>query len=133
MGSVCHPSLEQLRGRELLEEEKRLHERVSAHDRAAMLEWLDRIGGLVYSAALSHTGTAAAAEEMTAMLFLEVWQQPALYHPSRGPLALQMIRRMRTSWSPQGPGAHPSTERPEPAPATLPPESMLPRRFLTSQ
>ena len=126
MGSVCHSSLEQLRGRKLLEEELRLHERVSAHDRAAMLEWVGRIGGIVYSAALSHTGTAADAEEMTATLFLEVWHRPALYHPSRGPLVLQLIRRMRTSWSPQGPGARPSTERPEPAPATLPPRSMLP-------
>ena len=127
MGSVCHPSLEQMRGRELLEEELRLHERVSAHDQAALLEWLRGIGGMVHSAALSHSPTAAAAEEMTAMLFLEVWQDPTMFHPSRGPLVLQLIRRMRTSFgSRQRPGTRTSTEAPQTAPATLPPRFILP-------
>jgi DNA-directed RNA polymerase specialized sigma24 family protein len=127
MGSVCHSSLEQLRGKELLEEEMRLHERVSSRDQAAVLEWLDRIGGTVYSAAFSLTGTAAGAEDMTAMLFLEVWRNPATFHPSRGPLVLQLLRQMRSSFrSQQASRARASETTAGSVPATLPPTLMLP-------
>ena len=85
----------QRRGRELLDEELRLHEGVVARDQAALLEWLERIGGVVYCVALSQTGDAAAAHDLTEGLFLELWRHPAHFHPTDGPLTLQLIRRAR--------------------------------------
>jgi DNA-directed RNA polymerase specialized sigma24 family protein len=78
----------------LLDEELRLHERVVARDEAALLEWLGRTGGVVYSVALSHTGRVGLAEDLTEALFLEVWRHPEAFHPDKGPLTLQLIRRM---------------------------------------
>ena len=94
MGSLSYPALEQRRGEVLLDEELRLHERVVERDEAALLEWLRRIGGMVYSVALSNTGRVGLAEDMTEALFLDVWRHPEMFHPSRGPLVLQLIRRM---------------------------------------
>ena len=94
MRSVCQPTLE-CRGHELLEQELRLHERVVARDQEALLEWLNVVGGVVYATVLSYMGDAATAEDETAALFLEVWRHPAMFHPTRGPLVLQLLRRMR--------------------------------------
>jgi DNA-directed RNA polymerase specialized sigma24 family protein len=110
MGSLCHPTVER-RGKALLEGEIRLHERVVARDQEALLEWLHLIGGVVYSTALSYTGNAGAAEEKATALFLEVWLHPAMFHPTRGPLTLQLIRRLREDFaqSPRHVGVHTST------------------------
>lgn len=94
MGSLRYAATEQHRGRELLDEELQLHKRVLARDQSALLEWLRRIGGVVYSAALSNTGRVGLAEDMTEALFLEVWRHPERFHPANGPLTLQLIRRM---------------------------------------
>lgn len=96
MGALSYPALEQRRGRVLLDEELQLHQRVVGRDEAALLEWLRRIGAVVYSAALTCTGDVAAAEEMTEALFLEVWRHPEKFHPTHGPLSLQLVRRMST-------------------------------------
>jgi DNA-directed RNA polymerase specialized sigma24 family protein len=100
MGYVGCPGIERRRGKELLDTEVRLHERVVARDQGALVEWVRRIGGDVYCTALSCTGDVAAAEDMTEALFLEVWRQPALFHPARGPLTLQLVRRMSRTFVP---------------------------------
>jgi DNA-directed RNA polymerase specialized sigma24 family protein len=96
VGSLHYAALDPDRGRALLDEELRLHQRVVARDEAALLEWLRLIGDVVYSAALSRTGELTAAEDVTETLFLEVWRHPEQFHPTRGPLTLQLVRRMRT-------------------------------------
>lgn len=97
MGSICRPTAEGP-GKQLLERELRLHERVFAGDQSALLEWLHLIGGVVYSTALSYMGDAAAAEKRTTALFLEVWMHPAMFNPMQGPLTLQLIRRLREDY-----------------------------------
>ena len=78
----------------LIEEERRLHERVVQRDESALLECLDRIGDLVYCTALLRTGRQASAEDLTERLFVAYWRNPEAFHPSRGPLGLQFLRRM---------------------------------------
>ncbi len=78
----------------LIEEESRLYERVVRGDESALLECLDRIGHLVYCMAVVHTGGQASAEELTERLFLAFWRDPQAFPPSRGPLGLQLLRRM---------------------------------------
>lgn len=87
-------AVEQRPGRQRLDAELRLHRRVVARERAALLEWLQLVGDVVYCAALSLTGEAAAAEDLTEALFLDVWRHPELFDPADGPLSLQLIRRM---------------------------------------
>jgi len=87
-------AVEQRPGRQRLDEELRLHRRVVARDRDALLEWLRLVGDVVYCAALSRTGTAADAEDLTEALFLDVWRHPEMFDPAEGPLSLQLIRRM---------------------------------------
>ncbi len=94
MESLGYTAVGQRPGRELMDVELRLHQRVVAGDRSALLEWLQLVGDVVYCAALSRTGTAAAAEALTEALFVEVWRHPAMFHPHDGPLTLQLIRRM---------------------------------------
>ena len=94
MESLGYTAAKQRPGRHLLDVELRLHQRVVARDRSALLEWLQLVGDVVYCAALSRTGRDAEAEELTEALFLEVWRHPAMFHPADGPLGLQLIRRM---------------------------------------
>lgn len=94
MESLACPSAAQRHGRQLLDVELALHQRVVNRDQSALLEWLQRAGSLVYCAALLRTGAPAEAEAMTEALFLEVWRHPAMFHPADGPLSLQLIRRM---------------------------------------
>ncbi len=82
------------RGKKMLDIELRLHQRVVAREEGALLEWLQRVGCVVYCAALARTGSVADAERLTEVLFLELWHQPALFDPMDGPLSLQLIRRM---------------------------------------
>lgn len=79
---------------EALEEERSLHERVVQRDEAALLQCFDRIGDLVYCSALLSTGSRTAAEELTEAIFVGFWRDPRAFPPSRGPLSLQLIRRM---------------------------------------
>lgn len=78
----------------LIEAESRLYERVVRRDESALLECLDRIGHLVYCMALLQPGRQASAEEITEELFVAFWRDPEAFPPSRGPLALQLLRRM---------------------------------------
>lgn len=94
MESLRYTAVEERPGRHLMDAERRLHQRVVARDQSALLEWLRLVGDVVYCAALSRTGTAAEAEDLTEALFLDVWRQPALFDPADGPLTLQLIRRM---------------------------------------
>ena len=94
MESLACPSAARRHGKQLLDVELGLHQRVVNRDQAALLEWLQRAGSLVYCAALSRTGAPAEAEVMTAALFLDVWRHPSMFHPADGPLSLQLIRRM---------------------------------------
>ena len=78
----------------LIEEERRLYERVVQRDESALLECLDRIGHLVYCMALARTGQRNSAEELTERLFVAYWRNPRTFEPSRGPLGLQFLCRM---------------------------------------
>ncbi len=94
MDSLGCTAVEQRPGRQRLEVELRLHRRVVAREPAALLEWLQLVGDVVYCAALSRTGRAADAQDLTEALFLDVWRHPELFDPAEGPLSLQLIRRM---------------------------------------
>jgi DNA-directed RNA polymerase specialized sigma24 family protein len=92
--SLGYTAVEERPGRRLMGAEQQLHRRVVAGDRSALLEWLQLVGDVVYCAALSRTGSAADAADLTEALFLEVWRHPAMFNPGDGPLSLQLIRRM---------------------------------------
>ena len=76
------------------DEARRLHQRVVAGDEVALMELFDRTGSLVYCAALSMTGAPGLAEDITESLFVEYWSAPGTFDPERGPLIVQMLRRM---------------------------------------
>ena len=84
----------------LLHEDLRLHQRIVARDESALMECLDRIGDIVYCIALRRAADAAAAEDLTEALFLELWREPDRFHPERGPVALQLIQRMERKLGP---------------------------------
>ncbi len=94
MDSLGCAAVERRPGRQRLDMEVRLHRRVVARETAALVEWLQLVGDVVYCAALSRTGQTADAEDVTAALFLEVWRHPEMFDPEDGPLSLQLIRRM---------------------------------------
>ncbi len=81
-------------GQELLDEQRRLHERVVAGDELALLEAFDRTAGLVFSAAMLLSGRRSTAEDLTEALFVEFWRAPEEFPIAAGPLGLQMIRRL---------------------------------------
>ncbi len=81
-------------GQELLDEQRRLHERVVAGDELALLEVFDRTAGLVFSAAILLSGQRSKAEDLTEALFVEFWRAPEEFPIAAGPLGLQMIRRL---------------------------------------
>ena len=78
----------------LFDEELRLHERIVGRDQSAVLDVLDRVGGVVYCMALLRMGNPTAAEDITERLFLDLWREPERFHPAHGPLALQLIGQM---------------------------------------
>lgn len=83
------------RGKELREEELRLFERVVARDELALMECLDRVGQMVFCAALAQAGDQGAAEDLTEELFVRFWRSPEAFDPARGPLGLQMVGRLK--------------------------------------
>ena len=83
----------------LLEEERLLHERIVQRDDSALLEYLDRMGHVLYCAALMHTGDTTAAEALTEELFIDLWQEPEAFNPAHGPAALQLLERMARRWN----------------------------------
>lgn len=111
------PSLTE--GEAMLLEQERIHERIVAGDKLALLESLDRIGGMVFCVALLLTGQHHAAEALTEALFLELWREPDQFAPKHGPLGVQMIRRLVDGIVPRtdAPGARVSADRPEAVPA----------------
>jgi hypothetical protein len=88
--------------RKLFDEELRLHERIVARDQSAVLEFLDRVGGVVYCMAVARTGDPTAAEDLTERFFLDLWREPERFHPAHGPVALQLIGRLGTELSDAG-------------------------------
>ncbi len=76
--------------------ELRLHRRVVAGDRAALLELFDRLGHVVYCAALGQVLDQRRAEEMTQSVFLELWRRPSAFDPRRGPIGLQLLQILPT-------------------------------------
>ena len=75
----------------LLREEVALHRRLCRRDEAALVECLDRVGHVIFCAALLLGGDEAAAEETTERLFVELWRRPEAFSPERGPMALQLL------------------------------------------
>ncbi len=73
---VSHPSVGSARqgSATLLEEESALHQRIVERDEAALLEYFDRGGHIVYCVALALTEDAVAAEDLTEGLFVDLWQ-----------------------------------------------------------
>ena len=102
---VSHSSIGSARQRSatLLEEEWALHKRIVERDEAALLEYLDRSGHIVYCVAVALTEELAIAEDLSVGLFLELWQLPDRFHPSNGPMVLQLLQRM-VARSPAGVG-----------------------------
>lgn len=94
MGFLGCTAVDQRPGQQRLDVELGLHRRVVAREQAALLEWLQLVGDVVYCAALSRTGRAADAEDLTETLFLDVWRHPEVYDPAKAPLSLQLVRRM---------------------------------------
>ncbi|MDQ4132920.1 MAG: hypothetical protein M3179_06840 [Actinomycetota bacterium] len=105
MRQRLHPSIGSARQRSatLLEEESALHKRIVERDEAALLEYLDRSGHIVYCVALALTEDAAAAEDLTEGLFLDLWRLPDRFHPRNGPMVLQLLQRTAAR-SPAGVG-----------------------------
>ncbi len=93
---VSHSSTGSARQRAatLLEEESALHKRIVERDEAALLEYLDRSGHIVYCVALALTEDVAVAEDLTEGLFLDLWQLPDRFDPRNGPMVLQLLQRM---------------------------------------
>ena len=81
-------------GERLVEEERRLYERVLRRDASALLECVDRFGDLVYCVALARTGAQTSAEGLTEALFVAFWRHPEGFPQSDGPLGQQFLRRM---------------------------------------
>lgn len=91
---ITAPAVARLPSEALVEEELSLHERVVQRDESALLQCFDRVGHLVYCTALVCTGSRTSAEELTETMFVRFWRDPRAFPPSRGPLSLQLIRRM---------------------------------------
>ncbi len=93
---VSHPSVGSARQRSatLLEEESALHQRIIERDEAALLEYFDRRGHIVYCVALALAEDAVAAEDLTEGLFVDLWQLPDRFDPRNGPMVLQLLERM---------------------------------------
>jgi hypothetical protein len=93
---VPHPAIGSARRRSttLLEEESALHRRILDHEEAALLEYLDRSGHIVYCVALALTEDRAAAEELTEGLFVDLWKRPDRFDPRDGPMVLQLLQRL---------------------------------------
>ncbi len=102
---VAHPSIGSARQRAatLLEEESALHKRIVERDEAALLEYLDRSGHIVYCVALALTEDPSAAEDLTEGLFLDLWRLPHRFDPRNGPMVVQLLKRMAAR-SPAGVG-----------------------------
>ncbi len=102
---VSHPSVGSARQRSAtpLEEESALHKRIIERDEAALLEYFDRGGHIMYCVALAFADDAAAAEDLTEGLFVDLWRLPDRFDPRNGPMVLQLLERMAAG-SPAGVG-----------------------------
>jgi len=74
-----------------------LADRLVAGDERALGEVFDRLGPVVYGAALRVLGDAAAAQDVAQDVFVELWCHPGKYDPAAGPLRayLAMLARHR--------------------------------------
>jgi RNA polymerase sigma-70 factor (ECF subfamily) len=61
-----------------------LLQRIAHHDEAALLEFYQCYGSLVYSLALRVLQNPGLAEEVTQDVFLKLWQQPDRWNPALG-------------------------------------------------
>ncbi|HEX2275339.1 MAG TPA: hypothetical protein VHG90_15845 [Acidimicrobiales bacterium] len=73
-----------------------MHKRIVERDEAALLEYLDRSGHIVYCVALALTEDQAAAEDLTEGLLLDLWHHPDRFDPRNGPMVLQLLQRLPT-------------------------------------
>ena len=73
-------------------EERDLHDRIRAGDRQAVLECLQRFGSVVYWSLLRLTGDRELTEEVTEQAFVALWRSPTSFDPTRGLMALQLLR-----------------------------------------
>ena len=60
--------------------------RLLAGDERALGEIFDRLGTVVYGAALRVLGDAAAAQDVAQDVFVELWGHPGRYDPAAGSL-----------------------------------------------
>jgi RNA polymerase sigma-70 factor (ECF subfamily) len=79
------------------ETDVRLHERILAGDDDALAEAYDRWSPLVHTLAVRITDDHGAAEEVTQDVFVQLWERPQTYDPTRGALRswLCMLARSR--------------------------------------
>ncbi len=68
-----------------------LLKQVMACDSDALAELYDRYGRLVYSLAIRILQSPMLAEEITADVFMRIWQKPASWDPNKGKLVTWML------------------------------------------
>jgi RNA polymerase sigma factor (sigma-70 family) len=64
--------------------ERRLHQRLVAHEHPAFADLYDQFAAVVFGVAMRVTCSRQAAEDVSQALFLEVWEHPERFDPSRG-------------------------------------------------
>jgi RNA polymerase sigma-70 factor (ECF subfamily) len=67
-------------------EDRTLHQRLMAHDGPALAELYDQFSPTVFGVALRVTSDRSAAEDVTQLVFLDMWRQPERFDPERGSL-----------------------------------------------
>src|SRR5579871_6785493 len=68
-----------------------LMQRIAQSDQAALSTLYQRYGGIVYSLALRVLQNSGPAEEVTQDVFLEVWNRPQIWDPTKGRLSSWML------------------------------------------
>jgi RNA polymerase sigma-70 factor (ECF subfamily) len=69
--------------------------RLVAGDERALGEIFDRLGTVVYGAALRVLGNAAAAQDVAQDVFVELWSHPGRYDPDAGSLRAYLTMQAR--------------------------------------
>jgi RNA polymerase sigma-70 factor (ECF subfamily) len=71
--------------------ERRLFERLVARDLPALAEMYDEFSSVVFGIALRVTSDRQAAEDITQMVFFDLWSRPTRFDPDRGSLRPWLI------------------------------------------
>jgi RNA polymerase sigma factor (sigma-70 family) len=64
--------------------ERQIHRRLIRHDRSAFTELYDEYSPVVYAVARRVTGQMQHADDVCQIVFLQVWEHPERFDPTRG-------------------------------------------------